>query len=133
MWPTTDILSWLVHIGFALTGAAWLVRDILVLRLLAIASYLVFSLFLLATQTTPSLAYLSWYALFLLVNAVQAAQLFYDRRLRRMSADDRQLACEVFPALDPLAVKRLFAMARRTNKAADRADVHWQHDAGTEL
>ena len=55
--------SWLVHLGFALTGAAWLVRDILLLRLLAIASYLVFSLFLLTTQTSPSLTYLGWYAL----------------------------------------------------------------------
>lgn len=27
----------------------------------------------------------------------------------------------------------LFAMARRVNKAADRADVTWQHDGGTEL
>jgi CRP-like cAMP-binding protein len=109
----TELFSWLVHLGFALTGAAWLVRDILLLRLLAIASYLVFSLFLLTTQTSPSLTYLGWYALFLAINAVQAAQLFYDRRLRRMSAEDRELACEVFPALDPLAVKRLFAMARR--------------------
>ena len=113
MWPTTDFFSWLVHLGFALTAGAWLVRDILLLRLLAIASYLVFSIFLLTTQAAPSLTYLSWYALFLAINAVQAAQLFYDRRLRRMSLEDRQLACEVFPALDPLAVKRLFAMARR--------------------
>jgi CRP-like cAMP-binding protein len=113
MWPTTELVSWLVHLGFALTGAAWLVRDILLLRLLAIASYLVFSLFLLTTQASPSLTYLGWYALFLAINAVQATQLFYDRRLRRMSAEDRQLACEVFPALDPLAIKRLFAMARR--------------------
>lgn len=113
MWPTTDIFSGLVHLEFALTAAAWLVRDILVLRLLAIGSYPVFSLFLLATQASPSLTYLSWYALFLAINAVQAAQLFHDRRLRRMSAEDRQLAWEVFPALDPLAVKRLFAMARR--------------------
>lgn len=120
MFQHLDAIPWLVHLGFALAASAWLVRDILALRCLAIASYLVFVLYLAIGPTTPPLSYLGWYALFLVINTVQAARLFYDRKIRALAPEDRRIADEVFPAFDPLVVKRLLALARRATIQSER-------------
>ena len=98
----------LIHVGFGLSALAFLVRDILWLRLLAITSYTLFVTFQLSRAGGPIWQVVGWYAVFITINVGHAAYLIYERRLQRLSPEEDGLRRLAFPAVDPVAVRRLF-------------------------
>lgn len=102
-WP----IEMLVHGGFAASALAFLVRDILWLRLLAILSYGVFCAVAAARADGPAWSFIAWYALFIAINGGHAAYLFYERSLVRLNDEECRVRDLVFAALDPVTTKRL--------------------------
>lgn len=97
----------LIHVGFSLSALAFLVRDILWLRLLAITSYTLFVVFQLSRAEGPIWQVVGWYAVFITINLGHAAYLIYERRLQHLSPEEESLRRLAFAAMDPVAVKRL--------------------------
>ncbi len=97
----------LVHLGFFVFLIAFLVRDVLWLRVLAILAYTVHILRVGLLGDDPFDYLMLWYATFVAINAGHAAWLVYERRLTRLSAAERDLAALAFPALDRGTLKRL--------------------------
>ena len=97
----------LVHAGFLLTAGAYLVRDILWLRALAIAANL--SVAAAAYRSGPQLHWdiIAWTSAFVLINLGHSAWLLYERHLARLTDDERRLADSAFRALDSVIVRRL--------------------------
>ncbi len=96
-----------LHLGFATVALAYLFRDILHLRLLAVAGYGLFIVHTVSQGTTTALTAAAWYTLFLLVNAVQAALLAYQRRCESLTAEERRLAGGAFASIDVGAARRM--------------------------
>lgn len=97
----------LVHLGFFVFLIAFLVRDVLWLRVLAMLAYTVHILRVELMGHQPFDYLMLWYATFVAINAGHAAWLIYERRLTRLSAAERNLATLAFPALDRGTLKRL--------------------------
>ncbi len=97
----------LVHAGFLLVALAFLLRDILYLRLVAMGAYSFFICYQLAAGIPASWPVFGWYVLFAAINAVQSAILWHERRLKHLTSEERQLYDIAFPALDVGAVRRI--------------------------
>ncbi len=110
-------LSVLMNVGFALSALAFLLRDILHLRLIAVLGYLVFSVTALMRGPDAMLQLLPWYAVFMAINGGHALRLIYERRLQRMSADEAALFDVAFPSLDRTLARRLMRRGRWVDAA----------------
>jgi hypothetical protein len=97
----------LIHAGFVVTALAFLVRDILWLRLLATLSYSLFCVVAMTLADGPAWHLVLWYLTFITINLGHAAYLLYERSLVKLTAAERQLCDIAFPSLDPVPVKRL--------------------------
>ena len=97
----------LVHVGFFVFLVAFLVRDVLWLRVLAMLAYTVHILRVGFVGEDPFGYLMLWYATFVAINAGHAAWLIYERRLTRLRPAERSLAALAFPALDRGTLKRL--------------------------
>lgn len=97
----------LIHIAFLGFAVAFIVRDVLWLRVLTILAYTVLILRLsLATEPADgSLA--MWYVAFIVINTGHAIWLVYERHLMRLSPLEQSLADVAFTALDRSTIKRL--------------------------
>lgn len=102
----------LLHVAYSLTLLAFLVRDILWLRLMAIASHLCFFTVVYYRPPVPDWTVLPWFLVFLLINTLHAAWLIYERRLDRLSPEEERLRQVSFPALNRVSVKRLLRLGR---------------------
>lgn len=101
--PTT----YLLHGAFFLTALAFLVRDVLWLRSLAILAnglLIVAALYRGGGALQPQHY---WYVLLIAINGVHAAVLVYERRLMRMTPEEQRLHEAAFAAFDRVAVKKL--------------------------
>lgn len=97
----------LIHIGFVATALAFLVRDILWLRLLAVLSYSLFCIVATTVADGPAWHLVLWYVTFITINLGHAAYLLYERTLVKLTATERQVRDVAFPSLDRVQVKRL--------------------------
>lgn len=102
----------LLHIAYSLSLLSFLVRDILWLRVIAIASHLCFFAVVYTRSPTPDWSILSWFVVFLVINSFHACRLIYERRLDRMTPEEEQLRAISFPALDRVSVKKLLRLGR---------------------
>jgi CRP-like cAMP-binding protein len=100
----------LLHLAYSLSLLAFLVRDILWLRIMAIASHLCFFAVVYARPPAPDWTILGWFLVFLLINSTHAARLVYERRLDRLSPEEERLREISFPALNKVSVKRLLRL-----------------------
>jgi CRP/FNR family transcriptional regulator, cyclic AMP receptor protein len=96
-----------IHAGFLLTATAYLVRDILWLRALAILANLSVAAAVYRSGTDANWVIIAWATAFVLINVGQSTWLLYERHLARLSDDERRLANTAFRALDPVIVRRL--------------------------
>ena len=101
----------LLHLGFLTVAGAYLLRDVLHLRVLAIAGYALFIADSIRADM-PNPALLGWYGLFLLVNGVHAWRLARERRRELLSAEERHLADLAFASLATAAARRLMRCGR---------------------
>lgn len=109
---------YLVHGAFLLTALAFLVRDVLWLRLLAILAnaLLITAVWLDTMGMLGETEY--WYLALIAINVVHAAVLVYERRLMRLTPAQRALYDSTFAALDRAAVSKLL----RAGEWRDYAD-----------
>lgn len=106
-WRQAAIDMGLLHLGFLTVACAYLVRDVLYLRLLAVAGYGFFIAEGLRAMAMPNPTLLAWYTLFLVVNAVQAWHVAQERRRAHLTPNERRLADLCFASLDTAAARRL--------------------------
>jgi len=97
----------LVHAGFLMVALAYLFRDLLHLRLMALAAYSFFIAYQFTYGGPVAWPVLGWYGLFLVINSVQAAILWHERRLQYLTQDERKLFEIAFPSMDVGEVRRL--------------------------
>lgn len=103
-----DLLSEnLLHVGFAVAGLAYLFRDILWLRLVAVGSYVIFSIVAINRGPDVMWEFLPWYMAFTAINLGHALLLIYQRRLWKFSPEEAALHACAFPALSRQPAKRL--------------------------
>ena len=102
----------LVHLAYSLSLLSFLVRDILWLRVMAIASHLCFFTVVYNRPPDPDWSVLTWFLIFLIINSAHAARLIYERRLDRLTAEEETLRRVSFPALNRVSVKRLLRLGR---------------------
>lgn len=106
---TTDLLRQiLIHLGFGLGALAFLVRDILWLRLLAIGANLCVGFAAYRSPAGPVWEVVGWSSAFVAINSVHSIWLLYERHLMRFTAEEKALKDSAFQAVDPAFVKKLF-------------------------
>jgi hypothetical protein len=100
-------LNFVVNAAFSLGVVAFLLRDILWLRVVAMVAHGLFIYVALRHPAWSDAPHLYWYVAFFGINAVQSAILFYERRLQRFSEEEERLRALAFPAVDPIALSRI--------------------------
>jgi hypothetical protein len=98
--------DYFIHIANILLLAAYSVRDILWLRLLAVASSLIAIPYLIL-QPAPLWAAFGWTVLFIGVNTLQAGRLFRERRPVKLTPEEEEVRKLVFGALPSREVLRV--------------------------
>ena len=97
----------LIHAGYLLTAAAFLLRDILWLRLLAIAANLCVGLAAFRAGMDPHWVVVAWATIFVAINLGHSSWLIYERYLQRLTEEEQRLYDCCFQALDPVSVLKL--------------------------
>jgi len=101
----------LLHAANVLYLLAYLVKDILWLRLLSVvAGVLLLAFFF--EQITPPWASIAWNALFLAINLAQSWRLILERRPVRLTEREMRLYQLVFRSLTPREFVKLLALGR---------------------
>ena len=130
MTPTggVSLTEILIHAGYLLTAAAFLLRDILWLRLLAIAANLCVGLAAYRAGMEPHWIVVAWAALFVAINLGHSAWLIYERYLQHLTDEEQSLYDCCFQALDPVSVRKLLRRGEWVDFAAQdclaRQGVH---------
>ena len=118
----------LIHAGYLLTAAAFLLRDILLLRLLAIAANLCVGLAAYRAGMDPHWPVVAWAALFVAINFGHSSWLIYERYLERLTGDEKALYDRCFQSLDRVAARKLMRRGEWIEFAAEdclaRQGVH---------
>src|SRR3546814_16179239 len=91
----------LIHVGFVATALAFLVRDILWLRLLAALSYSLFCIVAVTMADGQAWPLVLWYLLFIPINLGPAAYLLYVRTLVNLNSAPRRVPHTPSPRLFP--------------------------------
>lgn len=124
-------MPWFLDAAFLLTAAAFLLRDILWLRVLTVCAniFLIFSAYHAATG--PMWPNIYYYLGLIGINGLHAAYVIYERRLTHLSAAEQRVYDSAFRSLDRAAVKKLLrtgewltldqgAMLARAGQVAER-------------
>ncbi len=107
----------LIHAGYILTGLAFLLRDILWLRLLAIAANLAVGLAAYRAGMNPQWVVVAWAATFVAINLGHSLWLIHERYLQRLSDEEQRLYDRCFRALDRVAARKLLRRGKWTDFA----------------
>lgn len=107
----------LLHIGNVLFLLAYMVRDILWLRLLTVVATLCLMPYY-CVQRTPLYAPIFWCSLFTLVNIVQIALLILERRPVFLGEEELQLYRTIFRCMRPREFTKLLSIAEWRRAAA---------------
>src|SRR5882672_12650482 len=102
-------LDYFIHAANILLLAAYSVRDILWLRLLAVASSLAAMPYFLL-QPTPLWAAFGWSVLFTGINIFQSWRLLLERRPVRLTPEEEEVRRLVFRDLSPRKVLQLLSI-----------------------
>jgi hypothetical protein len=109
-------LDYCIHAANIMLLAAYSVRDILWLRLFAVASSTIAMPYFLF-QPTPLWAAFGWSVLFTVINVYQSWRLFRERRPVQLSAEEEEVRRLVFPDLPRREVLRVINMGSWANRA----------------
>lgn len=101
--------NYFIHAGNILLLVAYSVRDILWLRLFAVAAALITIPFF-VLQPTPLWEPIIWSAIFATINLVQSSRLFIERRPVKLSADEEEVRRLAFAALPPRKVLQVLSI-----------------------
>jgi CRP-like cAMP-binding protein len=101
--------NYFIHAGNILLLVAYSVRDILWLRLFAVAAALITIPFF-VLQPTPLWEPIIWSAIFATINLVQSLRLFIERRPVKLSAEEEEVRRLAFAALPPRKVLQVLSI-----------------------
>jgi len=117
-------LDYFIHAANILLLAAYSVRDILWLRLFAVASSLIAMPYFLL-QPTPLWAAFGWSVLFAGINIFQSWRLFLERRPVRLTPEEEEVRRLAFPDLPARKVLQIISIGSwRTAAAGERLIEH---------
>lgn len=108
--------NYFIHAGNVLLLVAYSVRDILWLRLFAVAAALI-SIPYFVMQPTPLWAPLSWTVVFAGINLVQSWRLFIERRPVKLTPEEDEIRRLVFRDLPPRKVLQVLSIGSWTTLA----------------
>jgi hypothetical protein len=112
--------NYFLHAANGLLLAAYSVRDILYLRLFAVASSLIAIPYFLL-QPTPLWVPITWSAVFAAINLFQSWRLFAERRPVKLTAEEEKVHQLVFEDLPPRKVLQVLSVgAWTTAKTGER-------------
>jgi CRP-like cAMP-binding protein len=116
--------NYFIHGANLLMVVAYSVRDILWLRLFALAASLI-SIPYFVFQPTPLWAPLCWSILFVLINLVQSVRLLAERRPVKLTAEEKEV-CRIFAELPPRKVLQILSLGYWINSECGQQLI--QHD-----
>lgn len=101
--------DYFIHAANVLLLLAYSVRDILWLRLFALASSLI-AIPYFVLQPAPLWAPIGWSSLFATINVLQSWRLFVERRPVKLTPEEEEVRRLVFPHLAPRKVLRVLSI-----------------------
>ena len=117
--------TYFVHGANVLYLLSYLVRDILWLRLLCVTAASTMLPYFFLRGDRPDWVPISWSTLSIIINLVQIALLFLERRPVRLPADEQRLYQLTFRSLTPREFQRLVGAGTwRTANAGERLIAH---------
>lgn len=100
------------HLSFALTAISFYLRDILLLRLLAIASGLIGIVFNILIPNGPIWLVVFWLAVFIFINAQRVLVLLWERRDLKLTEEEQELFETVFRSFSPYEFLKVMRVAK---------------------
>jgi hypothetical protein len=110
-------LNYFIHAANVLLLAAYSVRDILWLRLLAVASSVAAMPYFLL-QPTPLWAAFGWSVVFTGINVFQTTRLLFERRPVQLTSEEEEVRSRVFRELPPRKFLQLVRVGSWVSSAA---------------
>ena len=98
------------HASFALTAVSFYVKDILVLRALSICAGAVGILYNYLVPAGPLWLVIFWLCVFMAINGLRIAHLYYERRRVVFSEEERELHETVFQNFAPVEFMKLLRL-----------------------
>lgn len=98
---------WLVHLGFALLAASYLVRDMLWLRTIAVCSSMLMITFNLIAYKFPIWGIVGWNVFFISINIYNLVKLVRERANITFDQREQSVYDAVFPHLAPHQFRKL--------------------------
>jgi CRP-like cAMP-binding protein len=103
-------MAYLIHLGYIITLAAFLARDILLLRGLLVVAQIIVATYALNLRVWPIAG---WNSLFAVINIVWVVLILRDRRRVQLPAELQPMYERHFAALTPREFLRLWSLGRR--------------------
>lgn len=100
----------LLHLAYFLSATSFYVRDIILLRALAVLSSLFGIGFQFAQQGDPSWTVIAWLSLFTLINASRIIGLWIERRRVSLTEEEQELFEVVFSKFTPVEFMKLLRL-----------------------
>lgn len=101
------ILDVLLNVAYLFSAVSYYVRDILVLRALAVGASAVGLSYFFLRDGDPAIAPIAWLSLFVLINASRIVGLWLERRRVSMTEEERELHEVVFKNFSPVEFMKL--------------------------
>ena len=120
-------MIWALHLANVIVLCSFLVRDIVLLRLLSILAGIFFSFYFLS-QDPPTTDAVMWNCLFAVVNIVQIFRQWFANRKIPLEPDEVYLKENLFPSLRALEIRELFQNANRETVQEGRALCNAPHE-----
>ena len=101
-------MVWFLHLANVLILCSFLVRDILLLRVLSIVAGVAFCIYFYANNMFEPIA---WNILFSIVNIAQIGIMWFQRRKIPLTPIEQQIYDQFFPSLQPREIRALLDIA----------------------
>jgi hypothetical protein len=107
------------HLSFGLTALSFLMRDILLLRLLAIVSGVLGLAYNYYLPEGPLWLVIFWLFVFLMINLVRVVMLFLERRGVSFTDEERELYQTLFQSFAPVEFMKVMRLAKWQDSVED--------------
>ena len=114
---TETLITMMGHASFGLTAVSFCVRDMIVLRGLAIASCFAGIIYNYSILAGPLWLVIFWLSVFIAINSARIAGLFLERRSVKFSEEETELYDTVFQNFSPVEFMKLMRIGQWRNGA----------------
>jgi hypothetical protein len=127
---TATLIDMAGHASFGLTAISFYVRDMIVLRGLAIIAGLVGIIYNYGVAAGPLWLVIFWLSVFIAINAVRIAGLFLERRAVKFSEEETELFETVFQNFSPVEFMKLMRIGQWRSAEKGEYLAEQGHDIG---